>query len=713
MLKKQSNNFNKSKINKTNVFAKHHFFANKDTYLLIGTPNVGKSTFFNKVSTGTSEISNFDRLTVAPNYGKIKKNKSKTIVDLPGIYNLSHPFDEEITVANFLIKEKFNKIINIIGATSIQRDLLLSIQAIETGLVSTIVINMVDEVNKTKLDINRLSKLLGNIKIVLAQANKNIGISEATNSIFKDNVVNSKVVKYDQVIENCIDQISKILPESNLSKRFLSLMILEKNHIIIDYLKTKIGSKYNRIQAIINKYKNIDFVDLLRSKRIEFVNDLLNKCLLFDDKKVTYFNKHENKKQRKFDRAILNGWIGIPLIVFLILIIYYLSFGPYAGGTLQTLFYDEFLTKIVNHKWLTDLFSKLFHPETNAVGEWALQLFTEGIFNGLFVVISFCIPITILFILINLIQQIGVMSRISVLLDQAFSKFGLSGRSVVNLLTGFGCNVTSILMMRSSNSKKERMISLLIAPFISCSSRTIVFLTISAITFSISLGWLYVAFLLFMSGIIALLIGLSFSKTMFRKSKSFFLVELVSWKKPDFAVIFKSVLLQLKSFIVKATTFILIANFIIWLFTHTGPSGILLDDKIDISFFGYIARGLNYLMYPLGGNSQHGYVGNNEGWKMTLSLITAFPAKEIALGNISILFAGQENFRNFVTQNMPIAISYMTIFLLYIPCAATISVLRKEGGWKLLFIHLSLSISISYLLGILSYWITYGIVMIH
>ena len=490
-------------------------------------------------------------------------------------------------------------------------------------------------------------------------------------------------------------------------------MVLENNQEIINNLKQKIGFQYCEIQKILDKYKDIDFIEVLRAQRIKYVNNLLDKCFVSSNKRTTYFYK-EQKKRRKFDHVFLNGWIGIPLIILLLLAIYYLSFGPYAGGTLQKLFYEDFLTNIVNHKWLNSLFNLIFHPELDVARQWAVELFIEGIFNGFFVVLSFCIPILILFTLINLIQQIGVMSRISILLDRAFNKFGLSGRSVVNLLTGFGCNVTSIMMTRSSNSKKEHIISLIVAPFISCSSRTIVLSTICTMIFGISLGWMYVAFLLFMSGIIALMIGFTFSKTMFRKSKSFFLVEVVNWRKPDFFVIFKSAGLQIKSFIVKAATFILIANFVIWFFTHIGSTGVLLNDKIDVSLFGYIARnGLNYLMYPFGGTSLLGYVGNKEGWKTTLSLITAFPAKEIALGNITTLFGSQANFELFVNANMPIAISYMTIFLLYIPCAATISIMRKEGGWKLLVTHLAISLSISYSLGLMSYWIAFGIAMIH
>lgn len=715
MLKKWSNHFNKSTkdlncdLNKHNIFSNE---ANFNTYLLIGAPNVGKSTFFNKVSTGTAEVSNFDRLTVAPNYAHIRKNITKTIIDLPGIYNLSHPVDEEITVANFLVTQKFDKIINIIGAQSIQRDLLLSIQSIETGLMSTLIINMVDEVDIKKLDLAKLSAGLNNIKIVLTQANKNKGISDAANSIKNDFPINPNVIKYDEITESCIKEISNFLPKTNLSKRFLSLMVLENNREIITNLREKIGFQYFKIEKILEKHKNINFVEVLRTQRIKFVNNLLNKCFISNSKKASYF--HKEKNNRKLDRIFLNGWIGIPLIILLLLVIYYLSFGPYAGGTLQKLFYEDFLTNIVNRKWLNSLLNLIFHPELNVGRQWAVALFSEGIFNGFFVVLSFCIPIIILFTLINLIQQIGIMSRISILFDRAFNKFGLSGRSVVNLLTGFGCNVTSILMTRSSNSKKEHIISLIVAPFISCSSRTIVFSTICTMIFGISLGWMYVAFLLFMSGIIALFIGFTFSKTMFRRSKSFFLVEAVNWRKPDFFVIFKSVGLQLKSFVIKAATFILIANFIIWFFTHIGPTGILLDNEIDTSLFGYAARsGLNYLMYPFGGSSYMGYVGNSDGWKMTLSLITAFPAKEIALGNITTLFGSQANFQLFVSTNIPIVISYMTIFLLYLPCAATISVLRKEGGWKLLATHLGISLSISYILGVISYWIAFGIVMIH
>ena len=716
MLRKQNNHFNKSTKDLNCDLNKHSSFSNKidsNTYLLIGAPNVGKSTFFNKASAGTAEVSNFDRLTVAPNYAHIRKDKTKTIIDLPGIYNLSHPVDEEITVANFLVTQKFSKIINIIGAQSIQRDLLLSIQSIETGLMSTLIINMVDEVNIKKLDINKLSAGLNNVKVILTQANKNKGIEDAVNSITNDFPVSSNILEYDKITESCISQISNFLPETKLSKRFISLMVLENNQEIISNLKQKIGLQYCEIQKILDKYKNIDFIEVLRAQRIKYVNNLLNKCFVSNNKKTTFFYKGQ-KKNRKFDHVFLNGWIGIPLIILLLLVIYYLSFGTYAGGTLQKLFYEDFLTNIVNRKWLNSLFNLIFHPELGTARQWAVELFIEGIFNGFFVVLSFCIPIFILFTLINLIQQIGVMSRISILLDRALNRFGLSGRSVVNLLTGFGCNVTSIMMTRSTNSKKEHIISLVVAPFISCSSRTIVLSTICTMIFGFSLGWMYVAFLLFMSGIIALTIGFTFSKTMFRKSKSFFLVEVVDWRKPDFFVIFKSVGLQIKSFIIKAATFILIANFIIWFFTHIGPGGLLLNDKIDVSLFGYAAKdGLNYLMYPFGGSSSMGYVGNNDGWKMTLSLITAFPAKEIALGNITTLFGSQTSFQLFVSANMPIAISYMTIFLLYIPCAATISTMCKEGGWKLVGTHLAISLSVSYVLGIISYWIAFGIVMTH
>ena len=681
----------------------------KDFYLLIGTPNVGKSTFFNKVSKATASVSNIDRLTTSSTVGKIKKHKNKIIVDLPGIYNLSHPIDEEVVVAKQICDSKFKKIINVIGAQSIQRDLILTIQAIETGLMSTLIINMVDEVNHESLDIDKFSKYLNNITVIKVMANKNVGVKESTNSILNDKPVNPKVLRYDQVTESCVEKLSKILPDSKISKRFYALMILEKNKYIIQDIQSKLKNDYKKIQAILEEYKNVDFPTSLRNQRIQFIEKILNECIKkVPEKNKNYFQKINKTRQRKIDRVILNGWIGIPLLILLLLAIYYLSFGPYAGGTLQKLLSEDFFRNIVCDKWLSTLFLNIFHAN-----QWTTELFVNGIFSGFFTIISFCVLIVILFTLVNLIQQVGIISRISILLDRTFNKFGLSGRSVVNLMTGFGCNVPSILMARSSNSKKEKIVSILISPFISCSARAIVFSIICDMIFGMSLGWIGVILLLLVSGLIALLLGLFFSKTMFRKNKSFFFVEMVDWRKPDFVVIMKNVWFQLKDFIIKASTIILIANFIIWLFSHVGPSGLLTSAQIDQSLFGYIAYGLNYLMYPFGANTSLGFVGNPDGWKMTLSLVTAFPAKEIAISNISTLFGSTETFQTFIRANIPIGISYMVILLLYLPCAATISIMHKEGNWKLVFIHIATSLTISYVLSLITYWVSFGIVIAH
>ena len=727
MSKKKSNQFYSKKTDNQNVNVvnqQQYFFSSdanifdksaqdkqlkkvKDYYLLIGTPNVGKSTFFNKVSKSTANVSNIDRLTTSSTAGKIKKHKNKVIIDLPGIYNLSHPIDEEIVAAKEICDSKFKKIINIIGAQSIQRDLLLSIQAIETGLMSTLIINMVDEVNHESLNIDKFSKCLSNIKIIKVMANKNVGIKESINSILKDKTVDPKVVIYDQLTESCVEKISKILPDSKISKRFYALMILENNRYVIEAVKNQLKDNYQRIQDILDKHKDIDFTTSLRNQRIEFIEKILNKCIKkLPDK--NYFQKINKTRQRKVDRVILNGWVGVPLLILLLLAIYYLSFGPYAGGTLQKLLSEDFFENIVCAKWLNTLFLDIFHAN-----QWTTELFVNGIFSGFFTIVSFCVPIIILFTLVNLIQQVGIISRISILLDRTFDKFGLSGRSVVNLMTGFGCNVPSILMARSSNSKKEKVISILISPFISCSARAIVFSTICNMIFGMSLGWIGVTLLLLTSGLVALLVGLFFSKTMFRKHKSFFFVEMVDWRKPDIVVIFKNVWFQLKDFIFKTATILLIANFIIWLFSHVGVNGLLTSDQIDQSLFGYMAYGLNYLMYPFGANTSLGFVGNHDGWKMTLSLVTAFPAKEIALSNMTTLFGSTEAFQTFIRSNVPIGISYMVILLLYLPCTATISIMRKEGNWKLVFIHIGISLTISYVLGLIAYWVSFGIAIAH
>lgn len=690
----------------------HKSFHRKDKYadfknikqkaLLIGCPNVGKSTFFNKVTTSTASVSNIDRMTVDNMVGRVKKHKDCLLVDLPGLYNLSHPIDEELVVAHELCcHDGFNKIVNIIGAQSIQRDLLLTIQAIETGRLSTLIINMIDEVDNKTLNVDKLSKLLNNVKVVQTQANKSKGIKQAIQSLINDNPVKDKLITYSNTTEKAINELSKFILNKSCSKRWISLMILEQNNFVIDFFKTEYGEVYNHIQKVLNKYHDYDFIDDINSKRQAFIDLVINQCLnnSINDK----FIDLKKLKQRKFDHIFLNKCLGIPLLFLIIAIVYYVSFGPYAGGGLQKLIADDFLNGIVVDKGLYPLFHDIFYAS-----DWVTNLFTQGMFGGFFTIISFIVPICILFFFVGIIQQTGLISRISVLLDQALNHFGLSGRSVVNLITGFGCNVPSILSARSSNSKKERIISILITPFISCSARAIVYSYICNVIFGVQWGWLALIIMMILSATIALLIGLIFSKTMFRKQKSFFFIEMVNWRRPDFIVIFKSIKLQLKEFIVKAAMIILAANLIIWLLLHIGPNGLLNNSQIDQSLIGYFSKGINYIMYPFGLNDSKGWVGNENGWKMTLSLISALPAKEIALSNISLLFGNESS--GFIINQIPIGISYLVIFMLYMPCVATISAMIKEGGIKVLLIHLATSITIAYSLGLISYWISYACV---
>ncbi len=662
--------------------------------LLIGAPNVGKSTFFNKITNGTVAVSNIDRLTVSNSVAKLKKDKSINIVDLPGIYNLSHPIDEELVVAHELAHERFSKIANIIGAQSIERDLFLTLQIAETGLLSNLVINMVDEVDKSQLLVNKLSKYLNNINISLCQANKSIGLQQVTKGFIKNNPVEPNVVKYSSNIETLIKKISSILPHTKISKRYYAIMLLENNEYVHQRLANKQKETYIKIKQIL---KNVDLDkisnEILTTKKI-YIKKIIKDCFKSFDK---YLDKNK-AKQYKFDKKILKKWIGIPAFFLLLILIYYITFGPYMGGSVKD-YFDKFLNDIVADQWLNKLFDQM------GANTFVKGLFVDGVFKGFFAVLSFTPTLIILFTLVNIIQQIGILSRASILLDDALGKFGISGRSVITLLTGFGCNVPAIMMARSSSSKKERIISVLISPFIVCSARTMVIYFVCNAILSPTYGWMLMIFLIFFSGLVALIMGLVFSKTLFRKVKSFFMIEMVDWRKPDFLVIFKLVWLELKEFIKKAGLIIVAANFLIWLFLHLGPNGTLADENIEQSLLGYFSKGINYILYPCG-------FYNDDGWKLTASLITAFPAKEIAITNLGLLFP--DGFSSYFDAPAHIAqgLSYIFILMFYLPCAATISAIKKESNWRYLFIHLGSSISISYILGIIVYWISYGILRI-
>jgi ferrous iron transport protein B len=288
----------------------------------LGTPNVGKSTFFNKITSSTAAVSNIDRLTVEDTVGRYRNNKSIALVDLPGIYNLSHPIDEEKVVAHEIFGEHFNKIINIIGAQSIQRDLMLTLQCIETGLLNTIVINMVDEIHPNAINFKKLSKYLNNANIVPAQANRNIGISKARNVSTVNKYIDPHIITYSLKIEDYIRRLSNVLPKRNVSNRFYAIMLLEGNEYVREQLQKHFPTNYEKVKQILGDtclYREI--IDIKRA----YINKIIENATTITKEA---FVKVPKSKNQKVDRIVLNKWVGIPLFLLLMVIIYFISFSP-------------------------------------------------------------------------------------------------------------------------------------------------------------------------------------------------------------------------------------------------------------------------------------------------------------------------------------------------------------------------------------------------
>lgn len=686
------------KKRRRSIFNRHKNIETQKRYLLIGAPNVGKSTFFNKITTATAMVSNIDRMTNSDTIGKFKNSPSNLLIDLPGIYNLSHPIDEEMVVAHEIFHEQFNKLVNIIAAPSLRRDLLLTIQLVESGKLSTVAINMVDEVPKNSINAKKMKHYLNGVDVILVQANRNKNINKVEKSIIQNKPVDAFFKIYPQKIENLIQEIIPHIPARTISQRYYALMFLEGNQFMMNAFMKKYANAYNSIMKILKQHDVNLLAQQIIKARNQYIEMIIENCVKVNHKKSISFQY----KSKKIDHHLLKKWIGIPAFILLMIFIYFVSFGPWTGGYLQDrldyVLNNLFIQKVLNEK----LFGYL-NQNADKVSYWFAHMFTDGLLTGFFTILTFVPVLIILFLCVNLMQQVGVLSRVSVLLDEMLERFGISGRSVITLLTGFGCTVPAIMMARSSNSKKERLISILITPLVICSARAIVLSFVSNAIFGNQWGWVGLIVFIFLSGLLALLLGLVLSKTMFRKTKSFFIVEMVKWRKPDFAVITKVIWLQIKEFWKSAALFITLASLCIWLLLHLEFNHNVIitnDTNIDQSVLASISKGINYVLYPIG-------FYNSDGWKMTASLISAFPAKEIALTNLNLLFPNGD-VSNFFNSHIAMGLSYLTMIMFYTPCSAAVATMHKESNWKLTFTHIGMSLTIAYSLAVIVYWFTFA-----
>lgn len=658
-------------------------------YLLIGSPNVGKSTYYNRITWKHAPVSNIDRATTFASSSRLRKEKSIIVTDLPGVNTLNPHGDDEKETFNYLFNSDYYGVINIVNANTLERDLLLTYQLAEAGVLSELLINMIDEIS---FDINKLSITTAFKAIVeCISAKKNLNIQTSLlpiiNKSSKPKTVN---FKYEDKIKKFIESVYEYIPDHKLSKNFIAIQYLLDNQFVIDFLKQNKCLK--KIEVIKNNL-NITEQDILTiyKTRETFVKDLLIKSKKEHPKKNINKSFSEEKKfSRCMDLIFLNKLIAIPLFTLVMVGIYFITFYEYAGGWLQAQFNEQVLQRIID---LIKVEVTNINPQNDLQNWWA-GFTSDGLLGGAFTIISFLPWLIILVFLISILEQIGLLSRMSIVFDRTFSKAGISGRALINLITGLGCNIPAITMTRNCNSIKERVVTSMLSPFVSCSARIIVYGFILEAVVGSELSWLATLGISLFSIIVAFMIGYFFSNLCFRKRNSIFITEISKFRSPDINVVLKKVFFECINFIKRTIIIIAICNLVIWFLLYTSPTSDFIinptnETGINDSFLRYLSYPFQYILYPTG-------LGLD--WRFAVSLVTAFPAKEIAASNIMILFNGSQGFIDAI-QVLPVAlsISYLMFFAFYIPCLATVVVMVKEIGIKYTAINIGIGLLFSFL----------------
>ena len=648
---------------------------------LAGNPNCGKTTLFNEITGSKQHVGNWPGVTVEKKEGKYKKDKAMTIVDLPGIYSLSPYSAEEIVARNYIVEEKPDVLINIIDGTNIERNMYLTLQILETGIPTVVALNMMDEVESsgTKIDIDKISKALG-VKVVpiVARNGKNIDIlMDEVKKVSKEK--NKELNIYSKDVEDFLADILSQINENNkgnenVNARWRSIKLLEEDPIESEKLSSDMKNKIEPIVSKANAKLNGDAEGEIADQRYKFISNVVSKSV---KRQVQKDGTRIETTSDKIDKVLTNRIIAIPAFLVIMYGLFKITFGegPLGIGVwLQTIvgdFWDGPLTETI----LTSL-------QNMGASEWALSLVGDGVLAGLGGVISFLPQILVLFLLMSILEDSGYMARVAFVMDKLFRRFGLSGKSFIPLLMGFGCSVPAVMASRTLENERDRKITIAITPFMSCGAKLPIYLMFAATLFAGS-NQTVVVYSIYMLGlVVAVISALILSKFVFKGEASNFIMELPQYRIPTLRSVLIHAWEKVKGFVIKAGTIILGSTILIWFLSNFNLGGMC---EMEDSILATIGRSIQWIFAPLG-------FGN---WKASVAVVTGWIAKENIVSTFGVLYGASDAIAEAAMEGSAAipgvaaaftkaaAFSYMAFNLLCMPCFAAVGAIKKEmGNWK-------------------------------
>ena len=637
------------------------------TFALAGNQNCGKTTLFNQLTGSNQHVGNFPGVTVDRKDGVIRGHKNTLVTDLPGIYSMSPYSSEELVTRQFLLKERPRGIINILDATNIERNLYLTMQLLELNIPMVVALNMMDEVyaNGGTIHVNALEELLG-VPVVPISAAKNQGIDELIDHAlhvakYQERPRRLDFCKDDKkggAVHRCVHAIMHLIEDRankvDFPVRFVATKLIEGDERLANVLKLT-DEEQHMLEHIISQMESecgLDRAAAIADMRFNFILDVCE---------ATVVKPHESKehaRSRKVDEWLTGRWTGIPIFIAIMGAIFYLTFNV-IGAFLQ----DVLETAITG---LSDVVVGAM--ERAQVNEILISLVRDGIFGGVGTVLSFLPIIIILFFFLSLLEDSGYMARVAFVMDKLLRKIGLSGRSIVPLLIGFGCSVPAIMASRTLSSERDRKMTILLTPFMSCSAKVPVYAFFTAAFFPEHGGFVMTA-LYFLGIVVGIVVALVFSKTLFAGDAVPFVMELPNYRMPSAKSVGMLLWEKSRDFIERAFTVIFIASLVIWFlnqFTVTMNVATNPQDSMLASVAGVLAP----IFAPLGFGD----------WRICAALITGFMAKETVVATLLVLFGSSEAV---MATLAPVAVAALLVFcLLYTPCAAAVSAVRRELGNK-------------------------------